>query len=376
MARRSGREWRTPLLGEIAGFIQGGGADEDKLTSLAHRLARTHYEQIPLYRRLAEMRRFDPNAPASLSDIPAVPTEAFKRVEMHIDPASVTRRYQTSGTSGGEERRGVSCFSEDDMALMDAAIDGNAAKYLFPDGEKTLILILAPSPEHAPKMIMAYGMKRLVLGFGREGSGFFVGPGGLDMTRLMGALEEAGRNAVPVTLIGASFGFVHLFEAMAQQAIHFELAAGSRVMDAGGFKGKSRRVDRDEMISQFGEFFGIEAAFCVNLLGLTEHASQFYDDSLRAHYLGKPAHRCKKNPPWTRTWAVNPENLKILPHGETGLLRHLDLANGGHPFVVQTDDLGHTTPEGFVVHGPAGATQSRGCSLTVDELMSPAKGGA
>ncbi len=114
---------------------------------------------------------------------------------------------------------------------------------------------------------------------------------------------------------------------------------------------------------------GVPEPNCVNLLGLTEHASQFYDDSLAASAAGRAAHRGKQNPPWTRTWAVNPETLAVLPHGQTGLLRHLDLANGGHPFIVQTDDLGSTAETGFVVIGRASTAQSRGCSITVDELM-------
>lgn len=371
MNRRQEHNWQTPLLGKIAEFIASGSESEQRLCGLAFELARLHHQRIPIYRKLCEMRGVDLDRVQRLEDLPAVSSDAFKRAELHIKPGAVVHRFTSSGTSGGENKKGIACFSGDDFSLMDVAVDVNAERFLFPDHaeRKTLILILAPSPDIAPQMIMVYGMKRLRDNYGMEGSDFLIGPQGLDFPRLVNSLAEACANGIPVTIIGASFGFIHLFSALSERNLRFQLPKFSRCMDAGGFKGKSREVRRDEMIEAFEKHLGIAAGYCVNLLGLTEHASQFYDGALAAAYTKSPPLKGKRNTPWTRTWAVNPETLAVLPHGETGILRHLDLANGGHPFLVQTDDLGFTYENGFEVIGRASNAESRGCSLTVDELV-------
>jgi Acyl-protein synthetase, LuxE len=370
--------FKEPLLKEIAEFIDEGQEDPERLTDLATRLARLHHKRIQIYRRLAELRDWTPDMEGDIAAIPAVPTEAFKRTSMNITPPQKCTVFSTSGTSKGEDNRGRAYYSPDDMVLMDLAIDVNARRYLFPDYPevKTKLLVLAPSPEMAPQMVMTYGMNRLCKNFGLPGSGFMFGPQGLDVKRLFSELEKCCMNDVPVTIVGASFGFVHLFEAFRKNKTVFELPRGSRAMDAGGFKGRSREIGREELVKSFGELFGVERDRCVNLLGLTEHASQYYDDPLAALQEKRPAREGKQNPPWTRTWVVHPETLQSLDYGDTGLLLHLDLANGGHPFMVLTDDLGLANEQGFRVLGRAGGSESRGCSLTVDELMSSKGKGA
>lgn len=358
------------LFTEISAFIQQNRRDEARLEDLARQLAQHQYACIPLYRRLCEKRGVQPGS-ATLDEIPAVSVGLFKRAEMHCAPDTVVRRFMTSGTTSGGAQKGTSCFSEADLALMDEAIDVNARVHLFPDtaARRTRILVLAPPPDAAPAMIMVYGMARLVRQFGLDGSGFLMGAAGLDLAGLLAHCRDAVEKSVPLTIIGASFGFVRLFDVFAEQGISFRLPEGSRVMDAGGFKARSREVTRADMLEAFERLLGIAPSHCVNLLGMTEHASQFYDDSLAAAHSGRKPLRGKQNPPWTRTWAVDPETLAVLPHGQPGLLRHLDLANGGHPAFVQTDDFGVTSEEGFEVLGSGRKAEDRGCSITVDELL-------
>ena len=361
------------LFDRIFRFIEAGREDAPALAELATSLACLHHERMPLYRTLCEMRGVRPDAVQSIEDLPGIPTEAFKRLELHISPESVCRRFTTSGTSGGEDRKGVACFSEQDLLLMDAAVDTCARKYLFPDCQdrRTFVLAIAPTPQMAPAMIMVYGMERLMREFGHERSAFLIGPDGLDFPRLLDLLGWACSEGIPVTLIGASFGFAHLFDAFDREHLQFSLPCFSRVMDAGGFKGKSREIDRADMVAALEKHLCVRREYCVNVLGLTEHASQFYDDAVSAAFENRPCRTGKQNAPWTRTWAVDPETLSVLPHGERGILRHLDLSNGGHPFLIQTDDVGTTREDGFEVIGRPGVAEARGCSITVDELLNP-----
>ena len=54
---------------------------------------------------------------------------------------------------------------------------------------------------------------------------------------------------------------------------------------------------------------------------------------------------------------------------ETGLLKHVDLANRGSAIAVQTEDLGVATEAGFEVLGRVPAAEARGCSLALDQLL-------
>ena len=111
---------------------------------------------------------------------------------------------------------------------------------------------------------------------------------------------------------------------------------------------------------------GVPPQRAVNLLGLTELASQFYDGVLAQ---GAASPRRKQGAPWTRTTVVAPDTVAPVEHGERGLLVHVDLANLERPAFVRTDDLGVADADGFHVLGRASGAESRGCSLSVEELL-------
>jgi hypothetical protein len=134
-------------------------------------------------------------------------------------------------------------------------------------------------------------------------------------------------------------------------------------------------VGRDEFLNDCEEFLGVPRDHCINLLGMTEIASQFYDNTLYNLSKGSDGSRCKNNPPWTKTVVVDPDTLEPLPAGEQGLLRHFDLANRGHICAIQTDDMGKQVECGFEVYGRAQEGEARGCSLTIDEMTRVLEGG-
>jgi hypothetical protein len=273
----------------------------------------------------------------------------------------------TSGTTTPKERGRVH-YDEGGLKLMDATIAVAASAFLFPDEVRTLILIIAPSPHIAPHMIMAYGMDRLKDEFGLPRSRFLVGKEGFAVKDLVDEIRRSETGGIPVTLCGGSSGFVNFFDYCRKERLRFQLPRGSRCLDAGGFKGKSREVGREEFLDYCEEFLRIPRNFCVNLLGMTEIASQLYDNSLKNFTRGVDAPRFKVNPPWTKTLVVNPETSEPLPPGGIGLLRHFDLANRGHICAIQTDDLGRAVEGGFEIYGPAGGGDAKGCSLTIDEM--------
>ncbi len=354
---------------EIIEFIQKGteNREEEGFNRLALEVFELQFRRIPLYQRYCERRGITPEKISSWEEIPALPTDVFKAANLHIFPSQTVRIFLTSGTTRLEERGKVS-YDEGGLRLMDATIKEAASSFLFPDRMETKILILAPPPEIAPHMVMAYGMNRLRTYFGLPQSRFLVDERGFEVEALIEELRVSEGEAIPVTLCGGSFGFVNFFDYCRERGLSFNLPPGSRTLDAGGFKGRSREVSRREFVEDCEGILGIRREYAINLLGMTEIASQFYDNTLQNLFRGVSAPEAKVNPPWTRTVVVDPETLEPLPEGEIGLLKHFDLANRGHILAIQTDDLGKRTREGFEVIGRAKEGVDRGCSLTIDEL--------
>lgn len=366
------RELPKPIVDidrDILEFIEKGIDTNDELlfNELALKIFTVQYEYNSLYQKFCRRRDKTPETVFSWEDIPAIPTDAFKNSELSLFPQYSRRTFMTSGTSNPDEK-GVVKYDSGGLALMDATIRVAASEFLFPDKRKPRLLILAPPPEAAPHMIMVYGMNRLIDYFGRSDSRFLVGPKGFDPEELIHALEHSEKEDVPAALCGGSFGFVNFFDYCDKRGRTFQLPEGSRCLDAGGFKGRSRELNRDEFLEQCETYLGIESAWCVNLLGMTETASQFYDNCLLNVFKGRSSPRIKVNPPWTRTRVVDPDTLELLPKGVTGLLRHFDLANRGHVCAIQSDDMGRLKDDGFEIDGRAGSGEAKGCAMTIDEL--------
>ncbi|MEC8024652.1 MAG: hypothetical protein VX223_12005 [Myxococcota bacterium] len=346
---------RTPEVGDF--------------NALALAVFEYQYNHIEVVRRVADYTGNTPDRVQRWNDIPAIPARAFKSYSM-FDDGALAHTFFSSGTSGAPKSKAH--FSEAGLTLMAESILQNARKYFLPEGRNTVILVLAPSPSLAPHMIMAWGMEQLIQHFGLPGSRFLVGPEGLDQNGLMQTFTDCIRANIPVTLIGASFGFVHLLDGLAAKSLTLQLPEGSRLMDAGGFKGRSRVVRRNDMDRAITETLAIPAHLSVNLLGMTELASQFYDDVLIHR---DPQRRRKSNAPWTRTVVLDPRSMQFAAHGTPGLLCHWDLANLERPCAVLTDDLGVRDALGWTVLGRAKGVESKGCSLTIDAMLGGQTGG-
>jgi len=354
---------------DILSFIKNGVDHQDDKTfnSLAMQAFELQFNHIPLYRRYCQRRNLTPEDISSWDQIPPLPTDVFKEAEFTLFPSLCTRVFMTSGTSNLKEQGKVP-YDEGGLELMDATIRTAASEMLFPDKVKAVILVLAPPPERAPHMVMVYGMNRLIEYFGLPQSRFLVEEAGFDVQALVDALHRSETEGTPVAVCGGSFGFVNFFDYCADKGLKFCLPEGSRCLDAGGFKGRSREVGRVEFLDSCEEILGVKKDFCINLLGMTEISSQYYDNTIKNREQRKNVPRAKAIPPWTRVQVVDPDSLLPLPPGKTGLLRHFDLANRGHICSIQTDDLGSIVPGGFEVYGRARDDQSRGCSMSIDEM--------
>jgi hypothetical protein len=367
---------RAELLAVIAAGTRAALPD-DAFDRLARGVFAHQFACNRPYRLFCERRGASPETVARWTDIPAVPTDAFKAAALVCgDPVAIEAAggaesrtsavFRTSGTTLGAAQRGT--HHVPDLALYDAALRAGFAAHLLPEGGRMRMISLVPPPREAPDSSLSHMAGAVVADLGTAESGWFVSPdGGIDHGGLADALRSAVSAGAPVCILGTAFALVHWLDALREADARFRLPDGSRLMDTGGFKGRSREVTREELYGAVEDRLGIPHAWCVNEYGMTEMSSQFYDGVAGA--APAPAERLHAGPPWVRTQATDPETLRPLPHGEVGVLRHVDLANLNSVAAIQTADLGVTAPGGFRVLGRARGAEARGCSLAMDDLL-------
>jgi len=365
---RARREALTRRAAALIERLADGGRDEAARDALLLDLLRFQVDAVPAYGRLLSARGVRAEEAVAPQALPALPTDIFRHVRIASHPeAEDVRRFETSGTTGA--LRGVHPLS--DLSLYDRAARAAARHALFPEPERTRLVVLAPHEQEAPASSLSYMLSRFAEWFG-DGDARWVMPGGtLDLDALAGALSEAEHGGVPVALLGTSFAFVHAEEGLSRRGADasFRLPEGSRIMQTGGYKGRSREIAPAEMRRLLSTRYGVPEGRVVAEYGMTELSSQMYETTLLAP--GEP--RRLWVPGWVRAVPVHPESLAPVAPGEVGILRIDDVANVGSVCAVQTADLARVEGQGVVVLGRAPGTTPRGCSLAVDAILEGAE---
>lgn len=348
---------RTALKVRIKAQIETLGAgkpvDTRARDQLIEDLAAWQANRIPEYGRLGRRGAWPP----------ALPTDVFRfrRIAAHPQKEDL-RVFRSSGTTSSE--RSVHAYP--DLELYDAAAHAAARHMLFPDVDRTRLVILAPHEDEAPDSSLEYMLARFAEWFGSE-STWVWRRGALDLELLTDRLREAEASATPVAVLGTSFAFVHAEDGLGQR--RFKLAPGSRVMQTGGYKGRSREVDPNTLLGAIGARYGVAAPRIINEFGATELSSQMYGTTLREEIDGRSGPRRLWVPPWIRATPVDPDTLQPVDADAIGILRIDDTANLDSVCCIQTADLARRLGDGIVVLGRSAGAIPRGCSLAADQAL-------
>jgi hypothetical protein len=371
-----GENGAPPLETELLALVDRGlnaPRDDAEFNALALRLFAYQFANNRPYRLLCERRGRIPASISHWREIPPVPIAAFKETLLAAEPTDGAVEFNSSGTTLPERK---SRHFHPSLRLYDRNAELNFKGHVLPDCEQLQLLVLFPPRDELPNSSLAHWLTLMVERFGAPGSAWFVGnAAGLDSPGLMNTLRQTTE---PVGLLAASFGLVHFLEYCQQTGQRLALPPGSRVMDTGGYKGRSRDYPKAELYGMVTDLLGVLPTHIVNMYGMTEHGTQFLDGVLRNHH-DQPeidADRYKVVPPWARTLVVDPETLAEKPPGERGLLLHVDLINRASALAVLSEDVGHTLGEGFEVLGRAQGSEARGCSIALDELLAAVHAGS
>ncbi len=340
---------------------------ENEFQSLALDLFKLQYAHIAPYRNLCDRRQKTPVTVTRWRDIPALPTTAFKDLELSgLPPAKRTHVFHSSGTT--EQRPSRHFHSSDSLALYEASLllwfEQHVLRMTGLSSNASLQFIaLTPPPVACPHSSLIHMFETVQKAF-TSGETQFFGELSTNQTweirfpAVFAALENSITTQRPVLLLGTAFLFVHLLDELEQRQLHFQLPAGSRLMETGGYKGRSRELPKAELHCQLATRLGLPDSHILCEYGMSELSSQAYD-----RVCGSAAPRHFQFPPWARVVIVSPETGLEVAIGETGLVRIHDLANVWSIAAVQTEDLAIRRADGFELLGRAAQTEPRGCSL-------------
>ena len=335
----------------------------DSFDALAVGLARHQHACRTGVERLYPARGVDVRSIDRASQVPAVPTDVFKlrRVACH-PPALDEVVFLTSGTTLGTRGR----HAVRDTETYRRGARAWASRMLYPDTDMLHWVILAPPYEEAASSSLGFMLDDLSKVAGSSVT-WAVRGGRMEVGAIERAVETSMGDGRPIIVAGASFAFVHLLDALGGRQL--PIGPGGRVMQTGGFKGKSRVVDGATLRDDVARALGVEPEKVVSEYGMTELGSQAYEGRLRLGQGG--AADVFLAPPWMRVTAVHEESLEPVEEGAVGIARIEDLTNVDSAVAVQTADRIRVCDGGFRLLGRTEGSTPRGCSIGIDEILQP-----
>jgi len=341
------RRWTRQLLGPL---------DESKWNELARELFAWQFARVPAYQRLCIAHKVTPDNLASWREVPAVPQQLFKEVQLYAyGAASPAAIYVTSGTTTGQSGRQHFLHTDIYRAV---SVEGARRAGLFKLNPQ--LYYLTPSPVEAPHSSLSAMFGFWQKSVHQTGQRFFVRDGHFQFERLRETLLAQIKARRPVGLSGTAFSFVHLLDSWANLT-PLRLPRGSWLLETGGFKGRSREVSKAELYAQLSRTFSIPDRDIWNEYGMSELSSQAY---------ARGTSGLHQAPPWARVVVCDPATGREVSPGKRGLVRWIDLANTDSVMAVQTLDVAERTSKGsFRLIGRLPRTEPRGCSLSADDLI-------
>ncbi len=306
-------------------------ADFDRV---ALEIFRFQAEACAPYREYLELLGVDPAAVERSEQIPFLPIELFKSHRVYCGSNPPQQIFTSSSTTGQTPSRHYVA----DLRIYEEAFTRSFELFYGP-AEQTAIFALLPNYLERESSSLIYMVEGLIH---RGGGGFYL----YDHDALLRDMEAHQGKKI---LLGVSYALWDLAEEQ-RGALHDVI-----VMETGGMKGRREELPREEFHRLLCDAFGVQAIH--SEYGMAELMSQAYSD-------GKGIFR---TPSWMRVWVRDLNDpFRLLPHGATGGVNLIDLANLYSCSFLQTQDLGKLYEDGsFRILGRISGSEIRGCNLLV-----------
>jgi len=238
----------------LRGLVHGDFED------LALDLFRVQFELNAAYRIICESRGLTPQEVKDWSEIPAVPTAAFKELELScLRPAQRTHVFHSSGTTSQKPSRHF--HSAESLAQYEESLLTGFRENVVGTPSISIVSLTPPRAE-APHSSLVHMFETVRREIGSANSGFFgrvtnEGEWALDLATAVSRLDHACQAKEPVCIPGTAFSFVHLLDHLRDHGKRLQLPLGSIAMETGGYKGKSRVLPRMELHDLISRHLGI-----------------------------------------------------------------------------------------------------------------------
>jgi hypothetical protein len=342
------------------------GFQGEVFDALALELFALQFKYNSAYQKICEARGRTPEAIEHWTQITAVPTAAFKELELtSLASDERTAVFHSSGTT--EQKPSRHFHNAKSLAVYEASLwkwfqlhFGNAGELVF----------LTPNQNAASHSSLVHMFEIVRQKFGLPESAFTGnvsddGSWTVDFAATIQKLKTVCVAGKPLTLLGTAFSFVHLLDYLAENNLQFQLPKDSRVMETGGYKNRSRALPKTELHALVTKQLSIATDNIICEYGMSELSSQAYDFVIPNPEPRIP-NRIFQFPPWARAQIISPETGREVAEGETGLIRVFDLANVFSVAAIQTGDLGIRRGDGFELIGRVQSAEPRGCSLMTE----------
>ena len=294
----------------------------------------------PVYQQYIRYRGTEVNKVKQLQDIPFLPVEFFKNHEIICQNQKAEVVFTSSGTTGMVSSRHLGA----DLSVYEQSFV-TAFEHFYGKVSDYCILALLPAYMEREGSSWIYMMEKLVKLSGHKLSGFYLYEHD-ELEQRMEELEKAGQKTL---LVGVSFALLDFVEKRQLQL------KNTIVMETGGMKGRRKEMTKEELHEQLGNGFGLKNIH--SEYGMTELLSQAYSN-------GKNIFR---SPSWMKILIRDIyDPFCYLPHGKSGGINIIDLANYNSCSFIETKDIGKLYADGsFEVLGRFDASDTRGCNLLV-----------
>lgn len=300
-----------------------------------------HATHNPVYRGFLTGLGVTTDDVDSLEGIPFLPISAFKNHRVLLAGLDPTSHFTSSGTTGVT----TSVHHVPWPSLYERSFMRSFTR-AYGDPSTWRIIALLPAYLEREGSSLVYMAQRLIEATGDPLSGTYLYKY-QDVAALLRRSEEEGK---PTLLLGVTFALLDLAERF-PQAI-----PNTVIMETGGMKGRRPEIVRDELHRVLKEAFQVPSIH--SEYGMTELLSQAWSKG-EGRYSA---------PPWMKILVRDPNDpLGYLPHGRTGGLNVIDLANVASCPFIATQDLGRMQPDGtFEVLGRFDHSDLRGCNLLME----------
>ena len=298
------------------------------------------FDKNKVYRSFCDLLNVHPSDVNSIEEIPFLPIQFFKSHELLSNQDQIEYVFESSGTTG----QSLSKHFITDLNLYEKSFITNFINSYGPIEQYT-ILALLPNYLERQNSSLVFMVDRLIKMTQNPNSGFFLD----QLEELVRTLIDLDSKGQKVLLIGVSFALLDLI------SLHQFKLSHVTIMETGGMKGKRKELIRNELHQLLMRGFGVKQIH--SEYGMTELLSQAYSKENGLFY----------GPNWMRVLIRDTEDaLSILPHGKTGGINIIDLANINSCAFIATQDLGRQHADGaFEILGRFDHSDIRGCNLMV-----------